>query len=140
MDKNQIGEKLNRGLNCSQRVFLEFSDRYGLGYKEAKAIAEAFGGGMARGATCGAVTGAYLVLGLEYGRGEEDSRVLTKSKVREFNTRFIERMGSLTCEDLLGGNISTEEGLREVRQNNRMDKICPKAIKTAIEILEEMTK
>lgn len=139
MDRNQIGEKLNSGFNCSQTVFLEFSDRYGLGYKEAKALAEAFGGGMARGAVCGAVTGAYLVLGLEYGRGEEDSRSLTKSKVREFNTKFIESMGSLTCEDLLGGNISTEEGLRQVRKNNTMGKICPKAIERAMKILEEMT-
>ena len=138
MNTDVLRKKLKEGLNCSQTLLLYFAERYGLDRRQAKAIAEAFGGGMAQGDICGAVTGAYMVLGLEYGSGEEDSRALTKEKVKIFNQQFIERMGSLKCEDLLGANISTKEGKEPVKSDNRMREICPKAILAAIEILEEM--
>lgn len=138
MNTEIFRKKLKEGLNCSQTIILHYQERYGLDRRQAKAMAEAFGGGMAQGDICGAVTGAYMVLGLEYGSGDEDSRALTKEKVKIFNQQFIERMGSLKCEGLLGANISTKEGKKIVRADNRMEEICPKALLAAVEILDEM--
>ncbi|MHC4258915.1 MAG: C-GCAxxG-C-C family protein, partial [Planctomycetota bacterium] len=58
------------GLNCSQAVFSVYSEQMGLDNKTAAKIASGFGGGMRMGETCGVVTGAFMVIGLEYGSGD----------------------------------------------------------------------
>ena len=56
------------GFNCSQAVLSSFDDDFGLDKDMALKLAAGFGGGMGRMAqTCGAVTGAYMVIGLKHG-------------------------------------------------------------------------
>ncbi len=56
------------GFNCSQAVFAAFAPQSGLEREMALRIAGTFGGGMGRlGEVCGAVTGALMALGLQYG-------------------------------------------------------------------------
>jgi hypothetical protein len=56
----------SQGLSCSQAVFSEYAGEYGLDKDAASKIASGFGGGMGRmGLTCGAVTGAYIVIGFD---------------------------------------------------------------------------
>jgi len=50
-------------VNCAQTVVSVFAGQMGLDLDTAVRVAMAFGGGMGRGGnTCGAVTGAYMVL------------------------------------------------------------------------------
>ena len=52
-------------INCAQTVITTFCEELGLDRAIALQVANGFGGGMGRtGRTCGAVTGAYMVLGL----------------------------------------------------------------------------
>ena len=54
------------GFNCSQSVLTAFCNEFGLHDEPAFRIACGFGGGMGRMAkTCGAVTGAFMVIGLK---------------------------------------------------------------------------
>lgn len=56
--------------NCAQSIFGTYASKYGLDQDTALKIATGFGGGMGHsGRTCGAVTGAYMVLGLKFGMG-----------------------------------------------------------------------
>ena len=56
------------GINCSQAVLSSFAEDFGVDKNMALKMAAGFGGGMGRtGHRCGAVTGAYMVLGLKYG-------------------------------------------------------------------------
>jgi C_GCAxxG_C_C family probable redox protein len=58
----------DEGYSCAQAVLLAFSPSFGLDESTAKLISSTFGGGMGRlRLTCGAVTGAFMVLGLAYG-------------------------------------------------------------------------
>ncbi|MFZ4394993.1 MAG: C-GCAxxG-C-C family protein [Kiritimatiellia bacterium] len=62
------------------------------------------GGGMGRMAqTCGAVTGAYMVVGLKYGAatGDREAKEKTYRLVRECAAQFRAKNGSLACKDLL---------------------------------------
>ena len=60
------------GFNCAQSVLSAFSEELGLTRETALKIACPFGGGMARQAeTCGAVTGAFMVIGLKYGQASK---------------------------------------------------------------------
>ncbi|MBF0263912.1 MAG: C_GCAxxG_C_C family protein [Gammaproteobacteria bacterium] len=61
-------EQFYNGLNCSQSIIAKYAGKYNLDVATACQLATGFGGGMGRQAkTCGALTGAYLVLGLEFG-------------------------------------------------------------------------
>ena len=50
--------------NCAQAVFIPFAEELGLSVEQAAAVAAHFGSGMRMAATCGAVTGALMALGL----------------------------------------------------------------------------
>ena len=93
------------------------------------------------GETCGAVTGAFMVIGLKYGNTEaddEEAREKTYKVVREFVDRFGGRHGSLRCKDLLGCDISTPEGRSTAKENKLYDTVCPKLVQEAAEIIEQI--
>ena len=62
-------------MNCAQSVLSVFCQEFKLDRNQALRIAMGFGGGMGRtGKTCGAVTGAYMVLGLSQRLNENNAR------------------------------------------------------------------
>ena len=136
----QTVEKFDKGFNCSQAVLSTYCEQFGLDYKTALKIATGFGGGMHINGTCGAVTGAFMVLGLKYGNTEQnkDAKEKTYRKVVQYANRFSKRNGSVKCHDLLGCDITTFEGVQKAREKGLFSTICPKLVRDAAEILEEM--
>jgi C_GCAxxG_C_C family probable redox protein len=129
------------GYSCSQSVLAAFAPEFGLDADAALRVSAAFGGGMGRtGGTCGAVTGALMVLGLRYGPTVVDTmaKELTYAQAREFIARFEARHGATTCADLIGVNISTPEGQAAAREANLFKTTCPGLVASAAAILEEM--
>jgi C_GCAxxG_C_C family probable redox protein len=133
---------LKEGFNCAQAVFSTFAPELGLEENKAARIASLFGGGMARtGGTCGAVTGAFMALGLKYGSSRpQDKEIKEKGYeiAREFVRRFTERNGSTVCRDLLGCDIGTPEGYERAKQQGYFDTVCIKLVKDSVEVLEDM--
>jgi C_GCAxxG_C_C family probable redox protein len=143
MAKAEIAQAcFKEGFSCSQAVLKAFSGEFGLDPLLALKISQPFGGGIARmGETCGAVSGAFLVIGLKYGRTkaeDSESRDKTYALVREFLRRFASSCGSTQCKTLLGYDISTDEGLKLAHDKGLVDARCPVFIRTAVEILEEI--
>ena len=137
----QAVEKFKSGFNCSQAVFGSYSEQLDLDRQTALKVATGFGGGMRMSETCGAVTGAFMVLGLKYGNATAENtqaKEKTYEKIQEFTKRFKVRSGSVTCKDLLDCDISTSEGMQKALDSGLFASICPKMVQTAAEILEEM--
>ena len=134
--------RFNEGYSCSQAVFSAYAERFDLDRETALRISSTFGGGMGRMAhTCGAVTGALMALGLKYGAtdaADKETKERAYALVKEFAEKFEFRNGSITCKDLIGCDISTPEGLKIAREQELFSKICPKLVKDAAEIVEEM--
>jgi C_GCAxxG_C_C family probable redox protein len=130
------------GLNCSQAVFTAFAEGSALDPALAAKLAGGFGGGMGRTAgTCGAVTGAILVLGLRHGTAAPDDKAAKENTyrlVRDFLERFQARHGCTACRDLLGCDISTAAGIETAKAKGLFGSVCPKAVRSAAEILEAM--
>jgi len=130
------------GFNCAQAVLMAFAGEKGLDPVVAAKLASGFGGGMGRMAgTCGAVTGAYMVLGLKHGAASADDKVAKENGyrlVREFADKFRARHGSIDCRDLLKCDISTTSGQEEAKAKGLFGTICPRMVRDAVEILEEM--
>ena len=130
------------GLNCSQAILATYGQQLGLDRELALKLAAGFGGGMGRlGHTCGAVTGAFMVLGLRYGpveAGDQQAKETAYERVREFAKRFEARNGTAVCRDLIHCDIETPEGLAMAREQKLFVTVCPKFVQDAAEILEEM--
>lgn len=131
-----------QGFSCSQAIFSAFGPQLGLDKNIALKIADGFGGGMGRMAlTCGAVTGAFMVIGLKHGRQRADdhaSKQKTLRLMKEFIKRFKDRNQSISCKELLGCDISTDEGLEYLKKNGIADTRCPGFVSDAAQILEEL--
>jgi len=140
MKKSQIAIENFKTHNCAQSVLLSYASDLNLEPSTAMFIASGFGGGMTMGKTCGAVTGAYMVLGLKIqseGKTYPEIKAESKAAVRKFNELFISKHGSLSCKKLLGVNLSTPEGAAEANEKNLFDTVCTGLVASAAGIIEE---
>ncbi len=134
-------EVFKEGLSCSQAVLGAYCKQFGLDKKTAYKIGSGFGGGMHLDQTCGAVTGAFMVIGLKYGRtktNDVEAKMKTVEAVREFAKKFKVRHGSIGCTELIGCNISTLEGYEEAKKKDLFKQVCPEFVRSAAEILNEV--
>jgi C_GCAxxG_C_C family probable redox protein len=140
--KTLASARFEKGFSCSQAVFSPYAEEMGLDGDTALKIAGTFGGGMGRiGQTCGAVTGALMALGLKYGASDaadKETKEQAYARAQEFAQRFKTRNGSLICKDLLGCDIGTPDGHSLAQEQGLYKRICPKLVKDAAEIVEEM--
>ena len=140
--KDQALARFQEGFSCAQAVFSVFAEKHGLDRETALKISGAFGGGMARmGSVCGAVTGAFMVIGLEYGKTEakdEDAKEKTYLQVRKFVERFQAANGSIVCKELLGFDLNVPEEAAQAHAQGLFRNLCPRLVGNAVEILEKM--
>ena len=126
------------GFSCSQAILSTYGQELGIDKATALKISAPFGGGMARmGETCGAVTGAFMVIGLKYAKDKESKEKLY-GLVNKFAEKFKSKNGSILCKELLGCNIGTPEGMKVVKEEGFIDTLCPKLVKDVAEILEDI--
>lgn len=138
---NHAVSRFREGFNCSQAVVSSYAEGFGVSGETALKVAAGFGGGMHLGQICGAVTGAFMVIGLKYGatRAEDkDAKKKTYEVVGEFAEKFKARNGSFMCRELLGCDISTPEGAKIAQEKNLFASLCPKLVQDAAQILEEI--
>ena len=107
--------------------------------KTALQIACGLGAGMGRlQETCGAVSGAYLLIGLKYGKflkEDDPAKEKTYATVREFAKLFEKRNNTTNCRELLG--VDLINGDRQTAAE-RVKTICPKMVQDAAEIIEKI--
>ena len=128
-------------LHCSQSVLAAFSEECGITDETAFRLGSCFGSGMRRGNVCGACTGALMVLGLMYGEthaGDREGRQRTNRLNDLMMDRFSRANGSCLCNELLGCDVRTPEGMQYARDHHLFTEFCPKMVASAVEILENM--
>ena len=120
------------GFNCAQSVFAPFAKERGLAEEDALRIAAGFGAGMVRTqATCGAATGGLMALGLAKGYVRSDDgagRAAMLGAGKELFEGFRARFGHLSCADLLGCDLNTEEGRARHEAEGQREEICVKCV------------
>jgi C_GCAxxG_C_C family probable redox protein len=132
------------GLNCAQAVLTAYSEKLSFDKDFAISVSCGFGGGMGRlQETCGAVTGAFMVLGIynskQYVENKE-RKDKTYFMVRDFNRKFTDIYHTTSCKGLLGCDLNTDEGQQYAKDHNVHGTICEKCITDAVGIVEEMIK
>lgn len=139
MEVHKAVQKGEEGYSCAEAILVAYAGRFDLDESLAFKFASGFGGGMGlMGETCGAVTAAFMVLGLRFGaKSIYDSfdRQNTYLQVAEFAERFKAIQGSLLCRELcIGHSMSTREDVMALRKSG----LPSLMIATAAEILDAM--
>lgn len=87
---------------------------------------------------CGAVSGGVLAIGLLYGQAQvEDAMPEAYTKSAEFVRRFGEVNGALRCIDIIGLDVSSEEGQREYFARN-LKETCAGVVSSALQVLRDL--
>ncbi|MBR5178786.1 MAG: C-GCAxxG-C-C family protein [Lachnospiraceae bacterium] len=130
-------------LHCSQSVLAAYAEECGISEKQAFRLGSCFGSGMRKGDVCGACTGALMVLGLMFGEdhdGDPDERLRSNRINDMMLDRFKQVNGTYICNELLGCDITTPEGVQYARENGLFRDFCPKMVASAVDILESIIK
>lgn len=94
------------GYNCSQSVFAAYADLYGIDRETALKLSSSFGGGMGRmREVCGAVSGMFMVAGMETGAtqgSDAEGKKANYDMVQKLAAEFRSQNGSIICKELLG--------------------------------------
>jgi len=138
----EVKKQFEKGYLCAPAVLSTYSEQLGLEKTLALKIACGFGGGIGRmGRTCGAVSGAVMVIGLKHGQvnlADEESRQRTYTLVKEFVDRFTELHGSIECKDLIGYDLSNSGELRLALESGVFQNKCPGFVYDSARILEDI--
>jgi C_GCAxxG_C_C family probable redox protein len=135
-------ENLEKGCSCSQSVLLAFSDVTGLDENTSLKIASSFGGGMGRlREVCGALTGAFMVMGLIYGYTnllDQEAKKAHYERIQEIGLKFKANYGTFLCRDLLELDIIHDDPTPEVRTSEYYKKRkCAMYVEYAASLLDE---
>jgi C_GCAxxG_C_C family probable redox protein len=135
-------KQFEKGLSCAPSVLSTYSEQLGLDKELAVKIACGFGGGIAgTGRTCGAVTGAVMVIGLMHGQADvadKESGQKTRKLVKNLIDRFTALHGSVECKALIGFDLDTSAGLESARKSGVFENKCPVFVCDAVDILEDI--
>lgn len=117
---------LHGGLNCSQAILAAFGEPLGIDPDAAGRLGRLWGGGVGRlGETCGYLTGAVLVLAhVQYSGDEIRAQEKGVEAVRHLFNRFSAKRGTIRCKELLGADISTVEGLKRIKEEQSVKRVC----------------
>jgi C_GCAxxG_C_C family probable redox protein len=122
-------------------VLAGFGEACGIDRETAFRLGRGFGSGMGLGKTCGALTGAFLILGFKVqdAKDEKAARYRSYDLVREFVRRFEAIHGASRCSELLGVDMATDAGRKEAQERKLFKTLCPIFLKDAARILQEMS-
>jgi C_GCAxxG_C_C family probable redox protein len=129
-------------LNCAQSVMTAYAEELKIDPEMALSVSCGFGGGMGRlQETCGAVTGAFMVLGInncKRYKDNKDNKEKTYEMIQEFSDKFKSLHGTMNCRSLLNCDLRTEEGQRYLKEHKLHETICEKCVSDSIKIIEEL--
>ena len=93
----------NNGYSCSESM-IKWAIDENLVSEELLPVATTFSGGMGVGCLCGAVAGAQMILGAQFGCNNKfGNEVFARAKAKEFMQRFMEKHNATCCRVLTRG-------------------------------------
>ena len=99
----KASEYFNNGYSCSESM-IKWAIDEGLVSEDLLSVATPFSGGMGSGCLCGAIAGAQMIIGSQFGRENKyGNDVLARVKAKELIQRFMETHKATCCRVLTRG-------------------------------------
>lgn len=116
---NQAVQNFKSGFNCSQSVFLAYSDVFELDLDIARKVSVSFGGGLGRmREVCGTVSAMAMLAGFKYpvlDTNDQEARAKNYEVVQKMANLFKEKHETIICKKLLGPSYADTTPVPEVR-------------------------
>ena len=123
----EAGEYFNNGYSCSESM-IKWAIDEGLVSEDILPLATPFSGGMGAGCLCGAVAGAQMILGAQFGReNKAGNENIARKKAQELMQRFMEKHKATCCRVLTRG-MEFSGPNRKAHCTNMVDD-CQKIVK-----------
>lgn len=118
--------KDDNDLNCAEAMLYGANEVYGLDLdQKALDTMSSFGGGMAVGSVCGALTGAVAALGVMITGDKSLDKKKRSAIVADFYELFRERVGSDNCKEIIEKHRDETNG-------------CLKVVNMSAEVFDEI--
>ncbi len=127
-------ELFSNGHNCAQSVLMTCGEDLSLEVSLLRNLACGFGGGCGQGSICGALSGAIILLGLKYG----DDKAFCKNHVDELLSLVENKYGSINCHEILGCDLTTEEGKQCFQNKDLKGNKCNHIIVAAVKYIRRL--
>ena len=99
----EAAEYFNNGYSCSESM-IKWAIDEGLVSEDLLAVATPFSGGMGAGCLCGAIAGAQMIIGAQFGRDNKAGNDNTaRIKAKELIQKFLETHKATCCRVLTKG-------------------------------------
>jgi C_GCAxxG_C_C family probable redox protein len=145
VDPDALGEAaiahyMQGGRTCAESVLLAGCEALGVESEVAPEIALGLAGGIGlQGKTCGAVTGAAMVLGVALAPREPDPgkrTLLVCQAVGAVCKEFEKEFGSTECRRLCGLDLTTPEGRKTLKEKVKPEK-CRHFVQSGARLMGE---
>ena len=125
-------EYFNNGYSCSESM-IKWAIDEGLVSEELLPVATSFSGGMGSGCLCGAVAGAQMIIGSQFGRENKyGNETIARMKAKELIQRFMEKHKATCCRVLTRG---MEMGSPERKAHcTNMVEYCQKLVEELVSV------
>ena len=131
-----------KGYNCAQAIAGGFSEEVSLDFETAIKLASSFGGGMGgMREVCGALTGAFIILGAKYGYvSPTDASAKTNHYQLISNTgaKFKEKWGTILCRDLMKKLAEDKQTILGDKPEEYKARPCLVIVEDVAKILQEI--
>ena len=128
----EAGEYFNNGYSCSESM-IKWAIDEGLVSEDILPLATPFSGGMGVGCLCGAVAGAQMILGAQFGReNKAGNENIARKKAQELMQRFMEKHKATCCRVLTRG-MEFSGPNRKAHCTNMVDD-CQKIVKELTQV------
>jgi C_GCAxxG_C_C family probable redox protein len=134
---------------CSQAPLAVGQQKLGKIDWEVVRAMGSFGGGLGgNGETCGALIGAMAVIGLKYGREQEEGKenpkmwACTHELVKRFREEIVKNHSGISCRDIIGVNWKNREQVAQYYKGEKFlecARIVGDTAKLTGEILDRQT-
>lgn len=129
-------------MNCNQSVLAVYGPDYGIPEETCFQLGLSYGGGMGKqGKTCGAVTGAYTVIGLwsaQQSNDQMEQKKIAVEKVQEFNRIYEKANGGLECKSLLKYDMTNPKDMEIILEKDLFNTLCPKLVANSTAVLDKI--
>lgn len=134
-----------KGYNCAQAMIYAFSDILPADKEILLKLSSSFGGGMGRlREVCGAVSAAFMIIGMLYGYDTPETGDIKKKhyeRIQAIAEELQEKNGSIVCRELLGLNIKKSDPAPSERNAEYYKKRpCGDIVYSAAKIIDEYLK
>jgi C_GCAxxG_C_C family probable redox protein len=105
-------------------------------------IASGFAGGIGNtGSVCGAVIGAVMAIGLAQKKADSmEDGLANLAVVQEFRRRYEAEIETISCRELTGLDLTTQEGLQEIMTSETVQAACFSSVGVAYRVVSDLLK